>query len=128
MTTSNCETCEYKRFNTDPKLHCYMFKVAPDGVCAQHRLSKVMRGYSDLVAALAIVDPPFISPPQIRVDYSERRWLYKKTWVSKGSQLAQALDNKDKKNAEKIYQATTKAFDAVYPTGDREWFENWSQQ
>lgn len=33
---SNCETCGHKKNNHDPELHCYAFKVAPEGVCGQH--------------------------------------------------------------------------------------------
>lgn len=36
MTMSNCSTCDHKKINRDPELHCYMFKVAPEGVCGQH--------------------------------------------------------------------------------------------
>ena len=50
---------------------------------------------------------------------------YKRTLVGKGSQLAEALQVSPAA-AKKVYEDTTARFDALYPAGDRQWFENWS--
>lgn len=49
---------------------------------------------------------------------------YKDTFAAKGSQLHEALANKDVKAAKAIHEDTTRRFDALYPAGDRQWFEN----
>lgn len=51
---------------------------------------------------------------------------YRGVVVGKGSQLAQALADNDKRAAARIFDETTARFDAIYPKGDRQWFENWS--
>lgn len=33
----NCENCEYKQMNTNPELHCYMFKHEPTERCMQFK-------------------------------------------------------------------------------------------
>lgn len=33
---NDCDTCKQKSFNSDPELHCYMFKEKPDYICMQH--------------------------------------------------------------------------------------------
>jgi hypothetical protein len=39
----DCGTCDHKKCNNDPELHCYMFKVPPEGPtrCAQHSRNKL---------------------------------------------------------------------------------------
>jgi hypothetical protein len=54
-----CSTCNHKRINDDPKLHCYMFKdpVTPDGECMQHtNLSDLRRWFTKLVPIHLVAD------------------------------------------------------------------------
>lgn len=46
---------------------------------------------------------------------------YKDTYLAKGSQILEALNNKNKKEAEKIYKETTQRAKALYGA-DYEWF------
>lgn len=50
MTNPNkCKTCDYHSMNTDPQLHCYMFKHAPAEVCMQHSVRlEATRGIQSL--------------------------------------------------------------------------------
>jgi hypothetical protein len=50
---------------------------------------------------------------------------YQRTTAGKGSQLAQAISDNNAALAKQIYADTTTRFDAIYPPGDRQWFENW---
>lgn len=38
--STNCQTCDYKKFNKDPELYCYMFKDEPQGQCRSHSAYK----------------------------------------------------------------------------------------
>ena len=54
----DCETCDYKKLNVDPSLHCYMFKEAPVTECMQHSDNKHMwtalpKGMKDLMVTAA---------------------------------------------------------------------------
>lgn len=51
---------------------------------------------------------------------------YKKTWAAKGSKLYESLS--DSKAAQKIYEQTTKDFDALYGKEARLWFESMEAQ
>jgi hypothetical protein len=140
MTTSNCGTCEYKRFNNDPKLHCYMFKTAPVGICAQHCVSRYILDDPNMVSlsvdatvaedqAQLPYTPPIshvVIPVVSRINYADTRLFFKKTTYTKGSPLDDALQ-KNKKGAEKLYDLTTANFDALYGKEARLWFENWRQ-
>lgn len=50
---------------------------------------------------------------------------YKNTFAASGSQLYEAIQNKQTKQAEAIYSANTKEFDSLYGADTRKWFENW---
>lgn len=47
---------------------------------------------------------------------------YKDTYLAKGSQILEALNNNKKKEAEKIYKETTQRAIALYGKDDYEWF------
>jgi len=49
---------------------------------------------------------------------------YKDTYVGRPSALAQALDRKDSKEAEKVYKETTANYNRLYPKEDRKWFSS----
>jgi hypothetical protein len=36
MTNNDCESCNHKKLNNDPELHCYMFKEPVSFNCMQH--------------------------------------------------------------------------------------------
>ena len=48
---------------------------------------------------------------------------YKDVLVAKGSDLADVLATKDRKAAEKVYDATTERYKKLYPEADRTWFK-----
>lgn len=50
---------------------------------------------------------------------------YKKTFAASGSQLYQALQDKNSKLAEQLYKQSTDNFDKTHGPGARHWFENW---
>jgi hypothetical protein len=52
---------------------------------------------------------------------------HQKTFAAKGSQLYEAIVNGLPSAAKQQYTDTTTRFDALYPAGDRQWFENWSR-
>lgn len=47
---------------------------------------------------------------------------YKDTFLARDSQIKKALDDKNKKEAEKIYKETTQRAIALYGKDDYEWF------
>lgn len=51
---SNCETCNHKKINDNPELHCYMFKTAPEGICAQH--TSYLKTFGSLSAAINAIN------------------------------------------------------------------------
>jgi len=55
---------------------------------------------------------------------------FKKTLVAPSSALGKALSEKpkDRKLHEQIYNQTSKNFDALYPEGHRQWFENYGTE
>ncbi len=49
---------------------------------------------------------------------------YKDTHTKRGSALYEAMQDKNKKVAEKVYKATTARYNAMYSQEDRDWFKN----
>lgn len=47
---------------------------------------------------------------------------FKDTLVASGSALGTLLENGKKKEAEKLYEETTKNYEKLYPEEDRKWF------
>lgn len=52
---------------------------------------------------------------------------YQKTFAAKGSQLHELVTGQFFTAAKTQYIDTTTRFDALYPAGDRQWFENWGR-
>lgn len=52
---------------------------------------------------------------------------YKGVVVGRGSALAEAMLDKDKKVAEKVFKATTDRYNALYPEADRQWFADFGK-
>lgn len=50
--------------------------------------------------------------------------VYKGVLVAKGSELSEAMDDKDPEKAKKVYEATTERFNKMYSEEDRRWFWN----
>lgn len=53
---------------------------------------------------------------------------FKNVLVGKSSDLAEALEKGDRKQAEKVYADTTERYKKSYPEADRQWFDQFKPE